>query len=60
MAAVVNRPVTPDELRDFCRGRLANFKLPERIVIVDAIPYNDFGKVARGKLVDLLSAAPAP
>lgn len=50
-AAVVPRTeVTGEELRDFCRDRLASFKLPERFLFVDDIPYNDFGKVSRARL----------
>ena len=46
--AIVGRgPITGDALRDFCTGRIANFKLPERLLFVDEIPYNDFGKVDR-------------
>jgi len=55
-AAVVARvPVDAGELREFCRGRIANFKLPERVVLVDEIPYNDFGKVSRARLRALFS-----
>jgi long-chain acyl-CoA synthetase len=46
--AIVGRePITDEALRDFCRGRIANFKMPERLLLVDEIPYNDFGKVDR-------------
>ena len=55
-AVVADRPVSPEELREFCRGQLAAFKLPERIVFVDEIPYNDVGKVARRSLAALLTA----
>jgi acyl-CoA synthetase (AMP-forming)/AMP-acid ligase II len=49
--AIVGRdPITDDALRDFCTGRIANFKLPERLMFVDEIPYNDFGKVDRKEL----------
>ena len=44
---VVREPVTTDELRGFCKGRIANFKIPEQLVVVEEIPYNDFGKVDR-------------
>jgi acyl-CoA synthetase (AMP-forming)/AMP-acid ligase II len=46
-AIVGRQPITEQELRDFCRGRIANFKMPERILLLDEIPYNDFGKVDR-------------
>lgn len=47
VAAVVREPLTADGLREFCKGRIANFKIPEYLVVVDEIPYNDFGKVDR-------------
>ena len=47
--------ISAAELREHCRGRVADFKLPERIVFVQEIPYNDFGKVARKTLAELLT-----
>jgi acyl-CoA synthetase (AMP-forming)/AMP-acid ligase II len=38
---------TLEELREFCRGRVAPFKLPERLLVVDALPYNETGKLPR-------------
>jgi long-chain acyl-CoA synthetase len=38
---------TLEQLRESCRGRLAPFKLPERLVVVDALPYNETGKLPR-------------
>ena len=40
-------PLDLEELRTFCQGRIANFKLPERLLIVDELPITDFGKVDR-------------
>jgi acyl-CoA synthetase (AMP-forming)/AMP-acid ligase II len=55
-AAVVARaPVTLEELRSHCRGLIAYFKLPERLLIVDHIPYNDTGKVNRRQLAALIA-----
>jgi acyl-CoA synthetase (AMP-forming)/AMP-acid ligase II len=55
-AAVVARlPVTLEELRTHCRARIAYFKLPERLMIVDRIPYNETGKVNRGQLATLIA-----
>jgi acyl-CoA synthetase (AMP-forming)/AMP-acid ligase II len=49
--AIVGREAITDQaLRDFCRGRIANFKVPEIVMVVDEIPYNDFGKVDRKEL----------
>ena len=55
-AAVVTRlPVTLDELRSHCRDFIAYFKLPERLAIVDRIPYSDTGKVNRRQLALLIA-----
>lgn len=54
-AAVVTRAaVTLDELRAHCRDMIAYFKLPERLAVVDDIPYNATGKVDRRRLADLI------
>ena len=49
-AFVVARGPSPDELRDWCRGRLARHKVPKRIEIVDALPRNSAGKLVRERL----------
>jgi thioesterase domain-containing protein/acyl carrier protein len=41
---------TPDEIQAFLRKRLAAFKIPRRILVVDAIPKGPTGKVQRGDL----------
>jgi long-chain acyl-CoA synthetase len=49
-AAVVLRDgaeVEPDALRDYCRSRLAGYKVPRRIVVVDDLPRSLIGKVLR-------------
>ena len=54
-AAVVARsPLTLEDLRSHCRDRVAYFKLPERLRLVDAIPYNDTGKVNRRVIAALI------
>ena len=55
-AAVVARaPVTLEELRSHCRELIGYFKLPERIAIVDHIPYNATGKVSRRQIAALIT-----
>jgi O-succinylbenzoic acid--CoA ligase len=54
VANVVLRPgvlAEPAELQDFCRRRLAAFKVPKRIVVVDEIPQTISGKVLRKRFV---------
>jgi acyl-CoA synthetase (AMP-forming)/AMP-acid ligase II len=60
VATVVREPVTIEELREHCATRLAGFKLPERLVVVEEIPYNDFGKVDRKRLRAEFEAVPSP
>jgi acyl-CoA synthetase (AMP-forming)/AMP-acid ligase II len=50
---------TPDELRQFVAGRLAAYKVPERITILPELPLNSSGKVERRKLLDLIEAGQA-
>ena len=55
-AAVVARaPVTLEELRSHCRELIAYFKLPERLAIVDQIPYSATGKVSRHQIAALIA-----
>ncbi len=42
--------VTPEELREFVAERLADYKVPRRIDIVDELPRNATGKVLKAEL----------
>jgi acyl-CoA synthetase (AMP-forming)/AMP-acid ligase II len=49
--------LTEQQVIDHCRGRLANFKLPRRVVFVDDLPRSALGKVLKRELrVGLVSA----
>jgi acyl-CoA synthetase (AMP-forming)/AMP-acid ligase II len=50
VAIVLHEPVDLEQLRQFCRGRIANFKQPERLLVLDELPITDFGKVDRKDL----------
>jgi fatty-acyl-CoA synthase len=39
-----------EELVAFCRGRLAGFKTPKRVEVVDALPKNPSGKILKREL----------
>jgi acyl-CoA synthetase (AMP-forming)/AMP-acid ligase II len=56
VAVVARHPVTLEDLRSHCRERIAYFKLPERLMIVDRIPYSETGKVNRRQLALLIAA----
>jgi acyl-CoA synthetase (AMP-forming)/AMP-acid ligase II len=47
---VLRVPVDPGELRTFARERLAGFKVPKRIEVVEALPRTASGKLLRGAL----------
>lgn len=42
--------VTADSLTDFCRDRLARYKVPKEIIFADELPYSPYGKVQKKKL----------
>jgi len=44
------------ELRDFVKQHIADYKRPDELVIVDALPHTPLMKVARGELPDLVRA----
>jgi fatty-acyl-CoA synthase len=53
MAWVVVRDgasLTPDEVREFCRGRISHYKIPRYVKIVDGFPMTVTGKVQKFKL----------
>ncbi|QIZ36884.1 long-chain-fatty-acid--CoA ligase [Saccharopolyspora sp. ASAGF58] len=41
---------TETELRDFCRGLIANYKLPRSVAFVDALPMSGAGKILKREL----------
>jgi long-chain acyl-CoA synthetase len=43
-----------DAVREHCTRELARYKVPERFVVVDALPRNAMGKIARTELPALL------
>ncbi len=45
---------TEEELKDFARARIADYKIPERILFLPALPKGLTGKVQRRDLKDLL------
>jgi len=45
------------DLIEFCRGRLAGFKLPKEVVYVDSLPRSAAGKVLKRELRDRLKTA---
>jgi acyl-CoA synthetase (AMP-forming)/AMP-acid ligase II len=58
VAALVeaNGEVDLDALVAACRRQLADYKVPERVQVIDELPRNAMGKVVRTGLVDLFDA----
>jgi len=49
-AFVVLKPdasATPQELLEFCKGKIATYKLPREIVVVNELPRTPTGKLLR-------------
>jgi long-chain acyl-CoA synthetase len=41
---------TPDEIRDFCRQSLSEYKVPKQIRLVDSLPRTESGQIDRKRL----------
>lgn len=44
--------VTPDEVLAFLQGKLARYKLPKSVVVRDALPKSDSGKILKRALTE--------
>jgi acyl-coenzyme A synthetase/AMP-(fatty) acid ligase len=44
---VVREAIDPDVLIERCKAKLASFKVPRRVELVDALPRNALGKVQK-------------
>jgi fatty-acyl-CoA synthase len=56
MAAVILKKgmeMTEDEVRDFCRGKIANYKIPKYVKFVDSYPMTASGKIQKFKMRDM-------
>lgn len=51
--------VSEAEIVQFCKGRLADFKVPRHVRFVDDFPLTATGKIQRFRLVELAAAEPA-
>ena len=57
-AAESTAPPTLEELREWCAARLADYKSPDRLYLVEALPLTAMAKVDKRALVTLAEAAP--
>ena len=48
-------PLVVDEVKDLVRARLRSSRVPERVLIVDELPYNEMGKLLRREVKKTLA-----
>ena len=56
MAAIILKSgmeMSEDEVREFCRGRIANYKVPKYVKFVDSYPMTASGKIQKFKMRDM-------
>jgi fatty-acyl-CoA synthase len=56
MAAIILKKgvtMTEEEVRDFCRGKIANYKVPKYVKFVDSYPMTASGKIQKFKLREM-------
>lgn len=46
----VKEPATEEEIREFCRGKIAHFKIPQYFRFVDAFPMTVTGKIQKYRM----------
>ena len=51
---------TPEGVIAWCRDNMANYKVPRRVAVVDALPLNATGKVTKFVLRDQAKGVPTP
>ncbi len=56
-AVVLRGPATAADLLAYCRDRLAEFKCPKKVHIVETIPRTATGKIQRGNVAKTLAGA---
>ncbi|HSF83630.1 MAG TPA: long-chain-fatty-acid--CoA ligase [Anaerolineales bacterium] len=42
--------ISTAELKEFCQGKLARYKIPKQIIFANELPYSAYGKVEKAKL----------
>ena len=45
-----NEKVSPEDIKEFCRDKLANYKTPSEIIEIEEIPRNPSGKILKREL----------
>ncbi len=58
-AVVVSADTDEDAIRAYCGERLAGFKVPDRVYIIDTLPRTATGKIQRRHIAAMFNEAPA-
>ena len=45
--------LTIDEVKEFCKGKIAHFKVPRYMKVVESFPTNPNGKVLKNKILEI-------
>jgi fatty-acyl-CoA synthase len=56
MAAIIlkkGQAMTEDEVRDFCQGKIANYKIPKYVKFVESYPMTASGKIQKFKMREM-------
>lgn len=54
-----SQELSSEDIRDFLRGRLANFKIPKEIIFTNELPKSGSGKIQRQAIVDTYTSSDA-
>jgi fatty-acyl-CoA synthase len=44
------RQVSEEELKAYCQGKIARYKIPKEVIFAETLPYSAYGKVVKAKL----------
>ena len=56
VAVVVSTSITPELVTSSLAGKLARFKQPKKVFVVNSLPRNTMGKVQKNRLRDLYAS----
>ena len=48
--------VAPEDVRDYCRGKIAWYKIPRYVAVVEGFPLTASGKIQKYKLREMAAA----
>jgi acyl-CoA synthetase (AMP-forming)/AMP-acid ligase II len=55
IAPAAGETLSTEEMIGYCRGKIGGYKIPRRMAVVEALPKNAAGKVAKNELRRLFS-----